>query len=193
MSTVQVFAGPNGAGKSTITGGIPTIGMYINADVIQAYLRCSPREAAENAKQLREYCLANGLDFTMETVFSMPDKLDLLQRAREAGYYIICFFVMTRHPDINVQRVADRAARGGHDVPEDKVRSRYVRSMRQLASLPELCDELYVFDNSAPREAGGASLIVQCVRGNMALRCSSEWSEEELKILMSGRYCENCL
>lgn len=193
MSCIQMNAGPNGSGKSTITSEVKPVGMYINADEIQAYLKCSSLEAAENARELREYCLANGLDFTMETVFSTPEKVELLQRAKSLGYYIICLFVLTRHPDINVRRVADRVKRGGHDVPEEKVRKRYVRSLNQLAALPELCDELYVFDNSLPREAGGASLIVRCVHGDMTLYCSAEWNEEMLKALMAGRYCSDYL
>lgn len=189
MFHVQVNAGPNGSGKSTITSEVNPIGMYINADDIQAHMGCSTLEAAQNAQELREYCLANGLDFTMETVFSTPEKVKLLQRAKDLGYYIICLFILTRHPDINVRRVADRVKRGGHDVPEEKIRARYVRSLNQLAALPELCNELYVFDNSLPREAGGASLIVECVHGNMTLYCAAGWNEEMLQALMAGCYC----
>lgn len=189
MPRIQMNAGPNGSGKSTITSEVKPIGMYINADEIQAHLGCSSIEAAQNAQELREYCLANGLDFTMETVFSTPEKVELLQRAKDLGYHIICLFVLTRHPDINVRRVADRVERGGHDVPEEKIRKRYVRSLNQLAALPRLCNELYVFDNSLPREAGGASLIVRCMQGDMTLYCSAGWDEEMLMALMAGCYC----
>lgn len=103
MSRIQMNAGPNGSGKSTITSEVKPIGMYINADEIQAHLGCSPLEAAQNAQKLREYCLANGLDFTMETVFSTPEKVEFLQRAKDLGYYIICIFVLTRHPDMGEQ------------------------------------------------------------------------------------------
>lgn len=187
MSTIQVFAGPNGSGKSTITAGIPVVGIYINADEIQRQLQCTALEAAQNAERTREYCLANGLDFTMETVLSTPRNIDLIRRAKEQGYYVIVFFVLTCHPDINVQRVADRVARGGHDVPEEKIRSRYVRSLKNLPQLLDLCDELYVFDNSFSRGAGEPSLIVRCVHGSMELRPSPKWSFEMLSALIEGR------
>ena len=187
MSTIQVFAGPNGLGKSTITAEIPAVGKYINADEIQRYLQCTPLEAAQNAERTREYCLANGMDFTMETVLSTPRNIDLLRRAKEQGYYVIGFFVLTCHPDINVQRVADRVARGGHDVPEEKIRSRYVRSLKNLPQLLELCDELYVFDNSFPRDAGEPSLIIRCVNGTMELHPSPKLSSEMLSALIEGR------
>lgn len=95
MSAIQVFAGPNGSGKSTITGEVPVIGMYVNADEIQRYLECTPLEAAQNAEALREYCLENDIDFTMETVLSTPRNIKLLQRAKEQGCRIICFYVLT--------------------------------------------------------------------------------------------------
>lgn len=187
MSTVQMFAGPNGSGKSTITREIPVIGMYINADEIQRHLLCDSLTAAQNAEKTREYCLANHMDFTMETVLSTPRNMDLLRRAKEQGYYVICHFILTRHPDINVQRVADRVAWGEHDVPEEKIRSRYGRSLKNLALLPALCNELYVFDNSTSRDVGGPTLIVQYVHGNMELRPSPNWNIEMLHALMEGR------
>lgn len=187
MPTIQVFAGPNGSGKSTITDEIPPVGMYINADEIQRHLQCTVLEAARNAESVREFCLANGLDFTMETVLSTPRNINLLQRAKEQGYSVIAFFVLTIHPDINVQRVADRAARGGHDVPEEKIRSRYERSVKNLPLLLELCDELYVFDNSFSRGEGEPSLIVRYVHGTIELRPSPKWSHEMLLALVEGR------
>ena len=37
---------------------------------------------------------------------------------------------------------------GGHDVPEDKIRSRYIKSLALLPSLIEVCDVLHVYDNT---------------------------------------------
>lgn len=187
MPTIQVFAGPNGSGKTTITGEIPIIGAYVNADEIQRYLHCPPLEAAQNAEQTREYCLAHGMDFTMETVLSTPRNIDLLRRAKEAGYYVIGFYVLTCDPDINVRRVAGRVARGGHDVPEDKIRARYGRSLKNLPLLRELCDELYVFDNSFPRDEGEPALIARHCQGVTELRPSPKWTLDMLRALMEGR------
>ena len=127
------------------------------------------------------------MDFTMETVLSTPRNINLLHRAKEQGYHIICFYVLTFDPEINVRRVAERVARGGHDVPEEKIRSRYERSLKNLPLLVALCDELYVFDNSMPRGNGEPALIVKCIGGNLGLRQSSVWNMEMLLALLEGR------
>lgn len=190
MSIVQMLAGPNGSGKSTVTKNVPIIGLYVNADEIQKYRQCTPLEAAQNAEKTREYCVANRLDFTMETVLSTPRNIDLLRRAKEEGYYVVCIFITTCHPDINVQRVAERVAAGGHDVPEDKIRSRYERSMNNLSLLPPLCDELYVIDNSSPREADEVALIAKSIHGEIMLSPSPNWELAALQALMDGRYVQ---
>jgi len=118
---------------------------------------------------------------------STPRNIELLRRAKEQGYYVIGFFVLTRHPDINVRRVADRVAHGGHAVPEEKIRSRYARTLKNLPLLSALCNELYVFDNSLPRGTGEPAMIIRCVQGNIEFRPSKEWSKEMLMALIEGR------
>lgn len=188
MSVIQIFAGPNGSGKSTVTNEITPVGVYINADEIQQHLHCSTLEAAQNAERAREYCLSHNMDFTMETVLSTTRNLNLINRAKEQGYYIVCIFVLTCDPNINVQRVADRVAHGGHDVPEEKIRSRYGRSLENLPYLLELCHELYVFDNSKPRHTGEPALIAQSRCGSLKIFPSCNWKVSALEALMSGRY-----
>lgn len=190
MVIVQMLAGPNGSGKSTISTALKPIGRYVNADDIQQYLHCTPLEAAQNAEQVREYCLENHQDFTFETVLSTPRNIDLLRRAKEEEYYIVGFFVLTRHPDINVRRVASRVANGGHDVPEEKIRSRYERSLANLTLLPAICDELYVYDNSAPREDNNYAVIVRCIHGDATFFPTQIWDVDALTALMSGSYCQ---
>ena len=59
MPHLWVFAGPNGSGKSTVTSKISEVtpGAYINADMIQSELDCSPMTAAQIAEETREYFL----------------------------------------------------------------------------------------------------------------------------------------
>lgn len=103
---VVVFAGPNGSGKSTITTILRPIEMdYINADDIQRILHCDTLSAAKLAEQQREEHLSNGRDFCFETVLSTDRNLKLLKRAREADFFIRCYYVLTADPQINVARV----------------------------------------------------------------------------------------
>ena len=124
---IIVFAGPNGSGKSTITGVAYTKGIryYINADEIKRSTLCSDIEAARKAESLREEALQERKDFIFETVLSTERNLNLLKRAKEQGYFIRCIYVLTNNPKVNILRVRARVDDGGHDVPEDKIMSRY--------------------------------------------------------------------
>ena len=86
--------------------------------------------------------------FTIETVMSHESKLDFMRAARERGYRIYLYYISTSSPEINVGRVATRVMRGGHNVPEDKIKSRYERSLRNLHEAILLSDRAYIFDNS---------------------------------------------
>lgn len=58
-------------------------------------------------------------------------------------------YVILNSPDLNVQRVRLRVAKGGHDVPEDKIRQRYAKSLEQLPWFFEHADRVFLYDNSA--------------------------------------------
>jgi predicted ABC-type ATPase len=143
-----VFAGPNGSGKSTITSNRKTVGLYINADDIKKQRGGGDMEAAREAEDLRELCLKEKRDFTFETVLSTERNIHLLERAKDAGYYIEGVYVLTSDVELNILRVTSRVQSGGHDVPEEKIRSRYYKSLSNIPALIQLCDECYVIDNT---------------------------------------------
>ena len=122
---IIVFAGPNGSGKSTITKLAKVIDPYINADDIKRTTHCTDLEAAIKAEELREAALADGKDFTFETVLSTDRNMDLLRRAKEKGYFIRCIYVLTSNYKINQIRVEVRKSHVGHGVPAEKIKSRY--------------------------------------------------------------------
>lgn len=116
---VVVFAGPNGSGKSTFTELLKPPMDYINADEIKKNLKCTDMEAAQLAEKQREEHVEQMEEFCFETVLSTERNLKLLERAKEKGYFIRCYYVLTADPMINVLRVRSRVESGGHDVPED--------------------------------------------------------------------------
>lgn len=146
---ITVFAGPNGSGKSTITDLLKPHYDYINADEIKKHLKCSDLEAAQIAERQREQLLADSKSFSFETVLSTERNLNLLKRAKEKEYFIKCFYVLTADPIINVARVKLRTLTGGHDVPEDKIISRYDKALRLIPELIEICDICNIYDNTA--------------------------------------------
>lgn len=169
--TIYLFAGPNGSGKSTfIAKYISYSGLeeieYICPDIYASELfgeisdlREKYMKAMSFAEYKRERLLKEGKSMIIETVLSGSDKLDFIQRAASLGYRIISIFVGTESADINCNRVKQRVSEGGHDVPEDKIRARYKKSMDNLPLLAKCSDELYVYDNSGKHAVLGLSLI----------------------------------
>lgn len=97
---------------------------------------------------LRKTLLLAGKKFSFETVFSHHSKLDIMKEAVAAGYKVYLYFVSTESADINVYRVSARKKKGGHDVPEDKIRGRYQRSLDLLYDASQLAYQAFYFDNS---------------------------------------------
>lgn len=177
--TLFLIAGPNGAGKSTFYDTVlaPRVAApFINADIIQRdELRDrSPEasyEAARIAEARRRDLLSSGRSFVMETVFSHPSKLALLEDARRAGYRLVVFHLNLDSAELAVARVKARNAEGGHDVPEDKVRERYARNQALIRKAALLADRALVYDSSALNAA--PRVLLELVSGQRA-RCADE-------------------
>jgi predicted ABC-type ATPase len=86
--------------------------------------------------------------FTFETVMSSPDKVESLRKAQSRGYRTYVYYVATEDPIINISRVKYRVKMGGHSVPEDKIVSRYQRSINLLMEAIQFANRAYIFDNS---------------------------------------------
>ena len=137
---VVVFAGPNGSGKSTFTELLKPPMDYINTDEIKKNLKCSDLEAAQLAEKQREEHIEQMNEFCFETVLSTERNLRLLERAKEKGYFIRCYYILTADPAINIWRVKSRVESGGHDVPEEKIISRYDRALGLVKDVVRVCD-----------------------------------------------------
>lgn len=97
---------------------------------------------------IRHQLLAAHVSFTFETVMSSADKVEFMRKARSAGFRVYLYFVATEDPEINIARVQHRVRMGGHPVPQDKIVSRYHRSLELLADAVTHADRAYIFDNS---------------------------------------------
>lgn len=157
--TLIIIAGPNGSGKTSVTSKILqhewTEGcLYINPDEIAQEKfggwnsQPAVKKAADFAEQLRENCLLNRQSLIFETVLSIPAKVDYIQRAKDAGYFVRFFFVGTDSPVINAGRIAKRVMEGGHTVPIDRIISRYSKSMVNSSIAAGIADRAYFYDNS---------------------------------------------
>ncbi len=101
---------------------------------------------------LRQKMLETNRSFTFETVMSSADKVTLLERAQRQGYRTYLYYIATDDPLINISRVKHRVKMGGHSVPEDKIISRYERSLSLLIEAIRHTNRAYIFDNSLYRQ-----------------------------------------
>ena len=157
---IYCFAGPNGSGKSTLFSKIVEHNginvPFINADDISRHPEFAKIKnddnrnllAAKYAEGMRHDMIDKGLDFAFETVLSTPRNLELLKLAKEKGYEVVLFYVSTKDPNINAERVLKRVNQGGHDVPKDKIFSRYYKAMELFDEVLDVADLAYVYDNS---------------------------------------------
>lgn len=172
-----VVAGANGSGKTTLTNQLLKDKWlqdvtYLNPDQIaqdrfggwndpHAIL-----QAARHVESEREAALARGDSIAFETVFSAADKLAFVQKAKDHGYFVRLFYVMTASPTINAARVAQRVMEGGHEVPIGKIVSRFSGSLANAAAAARIVDRFYAFDNSV--EGQPVRRIFRAVTGVLA-------------------------
>jgi predicted ABC-type ATPase len=174
-----IVAGPNGAGKTTLVeqGIIQSIVghdlLTLNADVrTRELLAADPLMPDANLQAAIEIdgrvaaCIEQHVDVLVETVLSSDKYLDDIERARTLGYQVGMIYVGLASSRDAVRRVALRHARGGHDVPPDKVVSRWSRSIAMLGRVADKLHRLFVFDNTRPE---GPRLIALGIGGQVTL------------------------
>ena len=148
---VVALAGPNGAGKTTFYHAhLQPAGLrFVNADVLARDLELEPYAAAKVADAVRRELVRQRESFVFETVFSDPvgDKLAFLKEAMAADYTVVLCFIGISGPKISEQRVAMRVSQGGHDVPSEKLRTRYPRTLANLKSAIRELPHVLLFDN----------------------------------------------
>ena len=148
---IVVIAGPNGAGKTTFYNTfLRDAGLrFLNADEIALELGLGPYEAAEVANALRLELVKQRESFVFETVFSDPvgDKVTFLKDAVASGYSVVLCYIGISAPQVSEERVAMRVSQGGHDVPAEKLATRFPRILANLRSAIKELPFVLVFDN----------------------------------------------
>lgn len=151
-----MLAGPNGAGKSTFYDAFLTDSPlpFLNADLFAAETGIDSLEAARILDATRDRMIEDGLGFITETVFSDPygHKLGMLRRATDAGYAVTLIYIGIASAELSARRVDQRLARGGHDVPRERIASRYKRSLANLKEAISFVPIVNLFDNSSVEE-----------------------------------------
>lgn len=109
-------------------------------------------EAALIADFLRRKLIAQGEKLSFESVMSHDSKLEIFDFAREHGYKVYLYFICTESPEINKGRVKLRVLEGGHDVDEDRIESRYYKTLKLLKPAVLRAYRAFLWDNSGKEQ-----------------------------------------
>lgn len=151
MKKYTIIGGVNGAGKSSLTGVLRGIysdlGTIVDTDSIAAGLGGDRLRGGKRAVRIIEDCLENGVNFTQETTLSGKRTLHTVRRARELDYYIRLYYVAVSSAEESIVRIRNRAAKGGHTIPEKDVLRRFGKRFFDIAAIIPYCDEAHFYDN----------------------------------------------
>jgi predicted ABC-type ATPase len=158
--TLHLIAGPNGAGKTTFAWAfLPTRAEcieFLNADLIAAGL--SPFAPANQdveagrilLKRVRDLS-ATLVDFAIETTLSGRTYVRIVKLLQQKGYRVCLYFLWLPDAEWAVARVHNRVVQGGHSIPDETIRRRYIAGLKNLFTLyQEVVDAWWLFDNSGP-------------------------------------------
>lgn len=162
MPRLVLVAGPNGSGKTTLVRQGVLAALFetpllsINPDDVAREIatggQLSPEislRAAQVSDARLDEAIAVGRSVMVETVLSSNKLMDRVATARAVGYDIVLIYITLRDGRLNVARVAQRHAQGGHNVPADRVLRRRSRSHALFEWFARQADTVLVFDNTA--------------------------------------------
>lgn len=136
-----VIAGPNGAGKTTFARNYllqdAGIENFVNAVSLAAGLSpLKPERAARAAGRILlqelDRLSAAGESFALESTLSGLTYVDRLRSLRDQGYQVEIIFLGLKSAELAIKRVAHRVKQGGHHVPAEDVRRRFVRGLHNF-------------------------------------------------------------
>ena len=181
--SIFVIAGTNGAGKSSVAGemflehGVESFNPDEAAKRLRSVnlslsIEASSAAAWQTGVRLLRRAIDQRLRFAFETTLGGHTITALLESAALSGVRIRIWYVGLLSPELHIQRVRARVARGGHDIPEEKIRERYDQSRSNLLRLLPLLSELRLYDNSdeGARTIPDPKLILHLADGKLVRR-----------------------
>jgi len=142
-------------------------------------------------KRLLERAIADRLDFAFETTLGGRTITAVLEKALSNGIEVRVWYVGLKTPELHIARVRSRYLQGGHSIPEEKIRERYVQSRLNLIRLIPKLTELLVYDNSEEADPGAGKLpklelLLHIARGRILRSCPLETVPEWAKPIFAA-------
>lgn len=139
MKRLYIIAGCNGAGKTTasytILPEILNCKEFVNADEIAKGLSpFQPEKVSLEAGRIMleriEDLLRIKADFSFETTLSTRSYVNTVKRAKENGYDVTLLYFWLNSQELAIERVKERVREGGHNIPEQVIRRRYNKGIK---------------------------------------------------------------
>lgn len=183
-----VVAGPPGSGKSTFfpIGALGVDAFSIDdrcAQIVGSY-RAIPAAVRKAVSRECERFVAEHVDrgqsFAVETTMRTLVSARQAERARTQGFRTALTFLCTTSPEINVERVLQRAQAGGHAASEDEIRAIYIAALANVAEAIRVFDRCRILDSSEPWKR--PRLVARVTGGKVALeRGAPSWATVALR------------
>jgi predicted ABC-type ATPase len=129
---------------------------FVNADLIASGLSpLSPQREWLAASRLfldeiHEY-VRNEEEFSFETTLSGRSYLKLIRELPRNDWKVHLYYLWLPTVELAIERVAERVAHGGHDIPREAIVRRFSRSLFNLLEYyAPLCSSTICMDNSGP-------------------------------------------
>ena len=118
------------------------------ADAPEQCQRESFLAAAETVGSAIQTAIGRGEAVGVETVLSTGKYRVPVELVRSLDGFVGLIYVALASPELACARVARRVRTGGHDVPSEKVRARWHRSLANLTWFATRASAFWIFNNS---------------------------------------------
>ena len=154
--TLYIIAGANGSGKTTFAMTYAKLKNlhFINADEIAKEYdpndldKYKIKAGKEFFRQLKMYITEKEESFIIETTLSGKYLEKVIVNAKQKKFKIVLIYLFLDDDTENILRVKNRVLNGGHDIPVEDIKRRYILSRQLFLSLyKSMVDNYLIFFN----------------------------------------------